>query len=113
MGPAFFMFTGRVGKTSLMARFIHNSFKEDQQATIQAAFMSRQLQIDSQQVAVVSKLHYFYFLAFGYLLVGTRLLNKEDCMLSSVVLLMDTVIAPAAILIMAVRMTACKMGMLG
>ncbi|KAK9901980.1 hypothetical protein WJX75_000168 [Coccomyxa subellipsoidea] len=43
---------GRVGKTSLMARFIHNSFKEDQQATIQAAFMSRQLQIDSQQVEV-------------------------------------------------------------
>ncbi|CAL8466038.1 g5574 [Coccomyxa elongata] len=43
---------GRVGKTSLLARFIHNNFKEDQQATIQAAFMSRQLQIDSQQVEV-------------------------------------------------------------
>lgn len=59
---AFHYITGRVGKTSLMARFIHNSFEEDQQATIQAAFMSRQLQIDSQQVTAISKLCYIFLL---------------------------------------------------
>lgn len=43
---------GRVGKTSLLARYIHNVFKEDQQATVQAAFMSKQLDIDSHKVTV-------------------------------------------------------------
>lgn len=54
------MLSGRVGKTSLLARFIHNNFKEDQQATIQAAFMSRQLQIDSHQVTIISILDLLY-----------------------------------------------------
>ena len=70
---AFYYITGRVGKTSLMARFIHNSFKEDQQATIQAAFMSRQLQIDSQQVTDISKLCYILLLSASALPVNISL----------------------------------------
>jgi hypothetical protein len=56
-----------------MARFIHNSFKEDQQATIQAAFMSRQLQIDSQQVTDISKLCYILLLSASALPMNVSL----------------------------------------
>ena len=41
--------TGHVGKSSLLARYINNVFREDRQATVQAAFMSKQLTVDGQQ----------------------------------------------------------------
>ena len=41
---------GRVGKTSLVSRIIHNTFNDSQQATMQAAFTSKILEIDKQQV---------------------------------------------------------------
>ena len=48
---------GHVGKTSLLARFIHNTFREDRQATVQAAFMSKQLVVDGQQVRAALLAH--------------------------------------------------------
>ena len=41
---------GRVGKTSLVSRIIHNTFNDSQQATVQAAFTSKTLEVDRQQV---------------------------------------------------------------
>ena len=46
-----------MGKTSLLARFINNVFREDRQATVQAAFMSKQLTIDGQQARDVHCMH--------------------------------------------------------
>jgi GTPase SAR1 family protein len=42
---------GRVGKTSLLVRFIHDTFAGDQAATVQASFVSKRVQIDNQQVS--------------------------------------------------------------
>eukprot|EP00884_Botryococcus_braunii_P017335 jgi/Botrbrau1/4285/Bobra.0390s0025.1 len=41
---------GRVGKTSLLARFIHDSFNAEQNATVQATFVSKKVQIDGDEV---------------------------------------------------------------
>ena len=41
---------GRVGKTSLVSRIIHNTFNDSQQATVQAAFTSKTLEVDKQEV---------------------------------------------------------------
>ncbi|CAL5228413.1 g11543 [Coccomyxa viridis] len=43
---------GRVGKTSLVSRIIHNTFNDSQQATVQAAFTSKTVEVDKQQVEV-------------------------------------------------------------
>ena len=47
------MHAGHVGKTSLLARFIHNTFREDRQATVQAGCMSRTLTVDGTQVCIL------------------------------------------------------------
>lgn len=41
---------GRVGKTSLALRFVHNTFNHSQQATLQAAFLTKQISACGQQV---------------------------------------------------------------
>ena len=37
---------GRVGKTSLVVRYCQNTFRDDQQATIQASFLTKKLNVD-------------------------------------------------------------------
>ncbi|KAL0024108.1 hypothetical protein WJX79_007685 [Trebouxia sp. C0005] len=41
---------GRVGKTSLALRFVHNTFNHSQQASLQASFLTKQIIAGSQQV---------------------------------------------------------------
>lgn len=41
---------GRVGKTSLALRFVHNTFNHSQQATSQASFLAKQVTVGNQQV---------------------------------------------------------------
>lgn len=41
---------GRVGKTSLALRFVHNTFNHSQQATSQASFLAKQVTVGDQQV---------------------------------------------------------------
>ena len=37
---------GRVGKTSLVVRYCQNTFRDDEQATIQASFLTKKLNVD-------------------------------------------------------------------
>ncbi|DBB12065.1 hypothetical protein WJX82_008563 [Trebouxia sp. C0006] len=41
---------GRVGKTSLALRFVHNTFNHSQQASLQASFLTKQITAGNQQV---------------------------------------------------------------
>lgn len=41
---------GRVGKTSVALRFVHNTFNHTQQATLQASFLTKQVTACGQQV---------------------------------------------------------------
>lgn len=41
---------GRVGKTSILLRFVRNSFDERQQSTLQASYLDRHITIGSQSV---------------------------------------------------------------
>lgn len=41
---------GRVGKTSLALRFVHNTFNHSQQATLQASFLSKRLTTEGKEV---------------------------------------------------------------
>lgn len=41
---------GRVGKTSLALRFVHNTFNHSQQATLQASFLSKQVTAEGKEV---------------------------------------------------------------
>lgn len=43
---------GRVGKTSLALRYVHNVFSEKQMATIQASFLTKRLTVDGQVVSL-------------------------------------------------------------
>lgn len=42
---------GRVGKTSVAYRFVHNTFNHNQQATLQASFLSKEVQVQGQWVS--------------------------------------------------------------
>ena len=42
---------GRVGKTSVAYRFVHNTFNHNQQATLQASFLSKEVQAQGQKVS--------------------------------------------------------------
>lgn len=39
-----------MGKTSLLARFIHDTFNAEQNATVQATFVAKKVQIDGDEV---------------------------------------------------------------
>lgn len=41
---------GRVGKTSLALRFVHNTFNHSQQASLQASFLTKQITAANEQV---------------------------------------------------------------
>ena len=41
---------GRVGKTSLAVRYCQNAFSEDQQATVQASFLTKRITVDGARV---------------------------------------------------------------
>lgn len=49
---------GRVGKTSLALRFVHNTFSHNQQATLQASFLSKRVEAGGKEVMdAVAYLH--------------------------------------------------------
>lgn len=42
---------GRVGKTSVAYRFVHDTFNHNQQATLQASFLSKEVQAQGHKVS--------------------------------------------------------------
>lgn len=41
---------GRVGKTSILLRYIRGKFDESQQSTLQASYLEKRLQVDGKEV---------------------------------------------------------------
>ena len=48
--PVSYDTAGRVGKTSLALRFVHNTFNHSQQATSQASFLSKRVTSEGKEV---------------------------------------------------------------
>jgi Ras-related protein Rab-21 len=42
--------TGRVGKTSLVLRYVQNSFNDSQPATIQASYLTKRLTVENKTI---------------------------------------------------------------
>lgn len=50
--PLSFGFAGRVGKTSLLVRYINNTYSDRQESTIQASFLSKRLVINDERITL-------------------------------------------------------------
>lgn len=50
IGCCLYYMAGRVGKTSLALRFVHNTFNHSQQATLQASFLSKRVTTQGKEV---------------------------------------------------------------
>ena len=50
IGCCLYCMAGRVGKTSLALRFVHNIFNHSQQATLQASFLSKRVTTEGKEV---------------------------------------------------------------
>jgi len=52
MPPEKLCFAGRVGKTSLVLRYVENVFSDKQVATVQASYLTKRLTVDGQSVTL-------------------------------------------------------------
>jgi hypothetical protein len=52
MSPEKLCFAGRVGKTSLVLRYVENVFSDKQVATVQASYLTKRLTVDGQSVTL-------------------------------------------------------------
>jgi len=72
MPPEKLCFAGRVGKTSLVLRYVENVFSDKQVATVQASYLTKRLTVDGQSVTLsiwvrshTYPSHAFMFLGFS------------------------------------------------
>jgi hypothetical protein len=71
MPPEKLCFAGRVGKTSLVLRYVENVFSDKQVATVQASYLTKRLTVDGQSVTLSIWVRFHTYPSHAFMFLGS------------------------------------------